>query len=36
MKKAPAVVFYKQLLDDYLTVDEFGRALLEELGVTGG
>jgi hypothetical protein len=29
---APSVVFHTQLLNDYVTVDEFGRTMLEELG----
>lgn len=32
IEAAPAVVFHEQLLRDYITIDEFGRKLLEELG----
>lgn len=31
IEKAPAVVFHQQLLQDYVTIDEFGRKMLEEL-----
>lgn len=30
-EKAPSVVFHSQLVADYVTVDEFGRTMLEEL-----
>jgi hypothetical protein len=30
-ESAPAVVFHQQLLQDYLTIDEFGEKMLEEL-----
>jgi hypothetical protein len=30
-EKAPTVVFHQQLLQDYVTIDEFGREMLEEL-----
>jgi hypothetical protein len=31
-EQAPSVVFHTRLLVDYVTVDEFGRTMLEELG----
>jgi hypothetical protein len=31
-ESAPSVVFHSQLLVDYVTLDEFGRTMLEELG----
>jgi hypothetical protein len=31
LERAPSVVFHVQLVADYLTVDEFGRTMLEEL-----
>jgi len=30
-EKAPSVVFHSQLVADYVTIDEFGRTMLEEL-----
>ena len=30
-EKAPSVVFHPQLVADYVTIDEFGRTMLEEL-----
>jgi hypothetical protein len=30
-ESAPAVVFHRQLLQDYVTIDEFGKKMLEEL-----
>ena len=30
-EQAPAIVFHPQLIADYVTVDEFGRTMLEEL-----
>ena len=30
-EKAPTVVFHEQLLHDYITIDEFGRKMLEQL-----
>ena len=30
--RAPSIVFHLQLLADYLTIDEFGRTMLEQLG----
>jgi uncharacterized protein YydD (DUF2326 family) len=30
-ESAPTVVFHEQLLQDYATIDEFGRRMLEEL-----
>jgi hypothetical protein len=30
-EKAPTVVFHQQLLQDYVTIDEFGNTMLEEL-----
>ena len=30
-EKAPTAIFHQQLLQDYVTVDEFGRKMLEEL-----
>jgi hypothetical protein len=34
-EQAPSVVFHSQLLSDYITIDEFGRTMLEELGRLG-
>ncbi|HEY6619346.1 MAG TPA: hypothetical protein VIY68_07365 [Steroidobacteraceae bacterium] len=31
-EKAPSIVFHSQLIADYVTIDEFGRTMLEELG----
>jgi len=30
-EKAPSVIFHSQLAADYVTIDEFGRTMLEEL-----
>jgi hypothetical protein len=30
-EKAPSIIFHTQLLSDYVTIDEFGRTMLEEL-----
>jgi hypothetical protein len=30
-EQAPSVIFHSQLLADYVTIDEFGRTMLEEL-----
>jgi hypothetical protein len=30
-EQSPSVVFHPQLLPDYVTVDEFGRTMLEQL-----
>jgi hypothetical protein len=31
-EKAPVAIFHRQMLQDYLTIDEFGRAMLTEIG----
>jgi hypothetical protein len=35
-EEAPSVVFHTQMLSDYVTVDEFGRTMLEELDRDAG
>jgi hypothetical protein len=32
-EQAPSVEFHSQLLNDYVTIDEYGRTMLEELDV---
>ena len=31
-EKAPVAIFHPQMLQDYLTIDEFGREMLAEIG----
>jgi hypothetical protein len=31
-ENAPVAVFHPQMLQDYLTIDEFGREMLTEIG----